>query len=352
MVYDVNITGDRQIQIASESTTSQLPKTDTEQRINETAIDKSAVEEVIDKTNVEIQKSDIIHEVVAQPIIEVKRSEEQHYVPVPQIAELYQQPIDLGNSIEQGNNVSNISQPIAAEVVADLLCVGKNELWGLSNQGRIFRLLPKFQGVLQWELFPTGNLLFRAISGTKRSLIGIGLYDGVLYSLCNSTKRFEHVFTGGPVLKSVSAMSKRNVYVVSEDGSVLSLVIRRRKKIPAWNMGGSMKKISVGARHLMHHKEIWAIGVDDYAYRWNRPKGWQQIPTQVLDISVGTDNSVFAVGMDGKLMKWDKKTFHTPLSSYRGIPENVFITNVAAYKRKKYMYCIERGTNNILKAQF
>jgi hypothetical protein len=188
---------------------------------------------------------------------------------------------------------------------------------------------------------------------TKQAMFAIGREDGLLYLLNTDNGIFEPVPIDLSVkLISTSAMSRKQVYAVGEDGIVLYLEFKRNHPGTFERLGDiPMKKVAVGSKHIIRHNEVWAIGVNNFVYRWAGTT-WMPLQYQVQDLSVGMDNSVYAVDLQGHLLQFQEGAFGLAEKCFRGdnnTPRDALLSNVTAYK-KKYLYALEQGTGNILRA--
>jgi len=232
---------------------------------------------------------------------------------------------------------------------------GKRNMYGLSFAGELYRLVGK-EGAQSWEHVPTEGLLLRDIScGRGGALFGIGQQDGFLYRLSGSKP--ELVLPNDTQrLAQISAATKRKIYALAEDGSVLYMALPRFGHNFEWErLGGKLKKISCGGG-LLRRTELWGVGVDNRPYRWYENQ-WVPFNAQLQDISVAADNSVYGVSMDGQLWKWNgHDNFAVQNQEIKGdnaqYLQNAQLTNVAAYKETKHVYAIEKGTGNVLKMLF
>jgi hypothetical protein len=232
---------------------------------------------------------------------------------------------------------------------------GKDNIWGLSKSNELYHLVKTPNG-LEWQYFPTEGMKFKDISCTKRNILfAIGADDGLLYRLAKS--KMELVVPSDTTkFVSVSAMSKRRIYAVAENGTVMSLKIRRVGKGPnRWDLiGGRMKKVASGSRHRIRRSELWGIGPDDRAYRFDGSV-WCPFNIELKDISVAKDNSVYGVRKeDGRLVKWDRGEQFLLQEKPATNNDQQFakLTRVSAYREGKHVYAIEEDTSNILRMVF
>jgi hypothetical protein len=332
-----------------------------EKRVD-TVIEKPVIEKIIEKQDVEVQKRQVIKEVIVQPIIEVERRVEYVYVPMPEGSEIWEVP----KQVEPVQEVVTVEQTVqttdvAKDTIEILSSSSKSELWGLSNTGKLFRLIPRTRKGMKWDwgwdLFPTGAMRFKDISVTKRAIFAIEKEEQSLVLLNTTTGKFEPVISTGPKLLSVSALSRKSVYAVGESGVVMHLDLKKGKGERAeWEMLGStaMKKITVGSKHHIRKNLICGIGRDNIAYKWHEDK-WTPIAGHgVRDVSVGVDNTIYAVSMDGQLLRFDDNAFAPVPKCFKdsnGQPRDAVLSDVTTYKRK-HVYCTEQGTGAILRAVF
>jgi hypothetical protein len=233
---------------------------------------------------------------------------------------------------------------------------GKRNMYSLSFAGELYRLIGK-EGAQSWEHVPTAGLLFRDIScGRGGALFGIGAKDGFLYKLGHSDKPELVMPNDTTRLSQLSVATKRKIYALAEDGSVLYTALPRFGHNASWErLGGKLKKISVGGG-LLRRTELWGIGADNRPYRWFDNQ-WIPYQAELQDISVASDNSVYGVSMDGRLLKWNgSDLFGLQDQELRGenahYLANARLTGVAAYKETKHVYAIEKGSSNVLKMLF
>jgi len=228
-------------------------------------------------------------------------------------------------------------------------------MYGLSFAGELYRLVGK-EGSQNWEHVPTDGLLLRDIScGRGGALFGIGERDGALWRL-GSSKPELVMPNDTQRLSQLSVATKRKIYALAEDGSVLYTQLPRFGHNNTWErLGGKLKKISVGGG-LLRRTELWGIGADNRPYRW-WDNTWIPYQAELQDISVAADNSVYGVSMDGRLYKWNGADLFT-LQDQELKGENAQylansrLTGVAAYKESKHVYGIEKGSSNVLKMLF
>jgi hypothetical protein len=121
--------------------------------ITKTVMEQPIVENIIEQNNIEIQKRDVIREIVVQPIIEVERKVVYKYVAMPETQ-------DPWNFVAVRKDTTQQQQ---TDRIASISSANRSEIWGLSTSGQIYHLVPK-QNELQWDLFPTGGKTFRDLS--------------------------------------------------------------------------------------------------------------------------------------------------------------------------------------------
>ncbi|KAL0490445.1 hypothetical protein AKO1_009559 [Acrasis kona] len=242
--------------------------------------------------------------------------------------------------------------PQNRDQIRTLSCAGKNYIYGLSYAGELYRLAGS-ERTLSWEFLPTEGMLFKDISVARGGhVFGIGLNNGFLYRL-NNKSGYDLVLPEDiQRLSQVAAQSKRKIYALAEDGSVLFLKLARFGHNNVWErLGGKLKKISVGGK-LLRRTEVWGIGLDNRAYRY---LDGQWIPFNVLltDLSVATDNAVYGVDQGGRLLKWNGADMfglqERELTGDRRVVQQSILSNVTAYKEGTGVYGIEKGTGNVLK---
>ncbi len=254
--------------------------------------------------------------------------------------------------IEERVNNLTLQESAVQEFNQDTLrvvtCSGKNHLWGLSHGKDLYHMRSTPNG-MEWQFFPTGGNQFKDISVSKGGvLFAIGATDGFLYKLDTSTTRMDLVAPGETTrLRQVSASSRNKVYALAEDGSVLFLSGDHWER-----MGGKLKKISAGGKHLFRKTEVWGISFDDRATRWDHKGSWVPVNEELIDISVAGDNSVYAIRKsDQQLVKWDGDKFvhQAPPNSSNGLESSWRLSNISAYKESRHVYAVEAGTGNLLK---
>jgi hypothetical protein len=241
----------------------------------------------------------------------------------------------------------------AKDDLEKICCCGKGNIWGLSKSHELYHLVSA-NGTLEWQYYPTEGKLFKDISCVKHDILfAIGANDGLLYRLSN---KIELVIPSDTTrLISISAMTKRKIYAISETNQIMVLRLKHLVKKPQWElMGGKLNKIAAGGRHVIRRSELWGIGLDNRAYRWDGTI-WVPFNIEVLDISVAVDNAVYGVRkQDGRLVKWDGWEQFL-LQEMPNTNENAHyakLTSVAAYREGKHVYAVEAGTSNVLRMMF
>jgi len=241
--------------------------------------------------------------------------------------------------------------PQNRDQIRTLTCAGKNYIYGLSYAGELYRLAGAERS-LSWEYLPTEGMLFKDISVARGGTVfGIGLNNGLLYRL-NKTAYDLVLPEDNMRLSQIAAQSKRKLYALAEDGSVLFLKLARFGHNNTWErLGGKLKKISVGGK-LLRRTEVWGIGLDNRAYRYFDGQ-WSPYNVVLSDISVATDNAVYGVDQNGRLLKWNGADLfglqERELTGDRRQVQQSLLSNVTAYKEGTGVYGIEKGTGNVLK---
>ncbi|KAL0489383.1 hypothetical protein AKO1_010688 [Acrasis kona] len=327
-----------------------------------TTVQAEAVTQAVTQRRiVETQNRQVIREIIVEPIYEIERRIEYVYVPMPPGTEIYRElpaqtrgtitfkeaPYIAATSSTLGN-VTSLPQVFVKQICAS----GKRDLWGLTNDGMVYRLNDN----AMFEAFrtPKNHIPFSDISVIKRAIFGIGRQDGLLYLLNTNNETYETVVDDTTPLQSISALSPKRVYAVARDGRVLHLEIGSRHSI--WEPLGTipMKKVAVGSKHLIRHNEVWGIGLDDSVYRYDR-NVWTQLPFKVADLSVGVDNSVFGVTHDGRLHRFDNGNFSfldRPFRDQNNNGMDVHLGSVSVYKQNKVVYGIDKNSGNLLRTHF
>lgn len=235
-------------------------------------------------------------------------------------------------------------------------CAGKNDIWGLSKKGDLFKLVEDGEK-LEWQYVPIGNVKLSDISVARHGIVfGIGKTNGALYRL-TKIGRMELVLPDDNThLQQVDAQTKKRIYALTEHGHVLYMKLGLLTENQSWTRLGptttKLKKIAVGGKHLFRQTELWGIGIDDFAYRWKYDTQWDRFDASLIDISVSKDNAVYGVRKeDGRVMKWDGKKDFLLLEHPLTDPNMVFdhLTNIKAYKEGKCVYAVEKQTGTVLK---
>ncbi|KAL0485930.1 developmentally-regulated protein [Acrasis kona] len=234
----------------------------------------------------------------------------------------------------------------------------KESIFGLTRGGQIFKLIDRSRNRLEWNFFDTAGQRFIDICSVKTTLFAIGT-DRLLYCW-NKLNKSQKLFIPNDTqrLRQVSAMSKRKVYGLAEDGTVLFAKrgIGPMKSKATWIPVGNqkMKKISTGSKHLLRKVELWAVGLDDRAHRFDHFNDlWIMYDIIVNDLSVTRDNAVYAVRKkDGRLMKWNGGD-HFVLQDLgkNETTEEYHLLNVSAYKERKEVYSVDQN-GNLLKMSY
>ncbi|KAL0483342.1 hypothetical protein AKO1_014669 [Acrasis kona] len=256
---------------------------------------------------------------------------------------------DLEKRVEELCLQQTDLQEFNQDTLRAVSCAGKQHLWGLSHGKDLYHMHSTPNG-MEWQFFPTAGLQFKDISVSKGgTLFAIGATDSFVYKLDPTTTRMDLVVPGDTTrLRQVSASTRNKVYGLAEDGTVLYLSADRWER-----MGGKLKKISSGGKHLFRKTEVWGIGFDDRAMRWDQKGMWEPINEELIDISVAADNAIYGIRkQDQQLVKWDGEKFvkQAPPTTTGAEPQSKWrLTNVSAYKESKHVYAVEAGTGNVLK---
>jgi len=256
---------------------------------------------------------------------------------------------ELEKKVEELCLQQNELQEFNQDTLRAVSCAGKQHLWGLSHGKDLYHMHSTPNG-MEWQFFPTGGMQFKDISVSKGgTLFAIGSVDSFVYKLDPTTTRMDLVVPGDTTrLRQVSASTRNKVYGLAEDGTVLYLSSDKWER-----MGGKLKKISAGGKHLFRKTEIWGIGFDDRAMRWDQRGIWEPVGEELIDISVAADNAIYGIRKeDQQLVKWDGMKFvrQAPPTTNGAEPQSKWrLTNVSAYKESKHVYAVEAGTGNVLK---
>lgn len=228
----------------------------------------------------------------------------------------------------------------------------RNFIFGLTKGGQIYRLIDKGGNRLEWSHFDTRGMKFIDICCYKRTLFAINAIDCLLYYWeTNSNKMQLFLENDAQRLRQATTMNKRKIYALSEDGSVLFIRKHRSKllhKSPSWTLIGTekMKKISSGSKHIFRRMELWGIGLDDRAYRYDHfNSAWIMYDIIIQDISVTRDDAVYAVSKkDGRLMKWNGADSFV-LQDLGSSTHKHHLLNVSAYKESREVYSVDKNGN-------
>jgi hypothetical protein len=235
---------------------------------------------------------------------------------------------------------------------------GDNFIFGLTNGGQIFRLYDKGNNKLEWGLFDTGSYRFTDICCARRTLFALGS-DHLLYHWDSRAKNMTMFLPNDTQrLHQITAMNNRTVYGLTEDGTVMCIKKNRanslRRKTSSWTQIGiqKMKNLSVGSKHLLRKVELWGIGHDDLAYRYDHMNGtWILYDIHLKDISVTRDNAVYGVRKrDGRLVKWNGSEQFV-LQDLGAPNDNYVLQNVSAYKERREVYSVD-SHGNLLKMSY
>jgi hypothetical protein len=280
---------------------------------------------------------------------------------------------------------SPISPSDCIEHIIQLSVASKDDIWGLSNAGILYRFDQTTEGN-DWVYFKVSNdLRFSAFTITPKYHL-FAISDGRLYRLkdphqasaleaaIRKTVR-EHngtdiAIVGAefvPVIQNddqiviqVSASTHKLVYALSANDHAICLEKQRFSKSYKWENFGPdvpLRKISVGGTHIFRNTEIWAIRKsDNAALRYNKTtKSWDEFNYALQDISVSLDNAVYGISLeDGYLVKWDGNFSFVRQDKelIDNKDKNTYwkrLKNVYALKEGKHVYSVDTENGHLLK---
>ncbi|KAL0481468.1 hypothetical protein AKO1_011244 [Acrasis kona] len=247
---------------------------------------------------------------------------------------------------------SPIPQPIDDPVFT--ISIGSNnQIWGLTQLGRLFQLLHQETNTGLWKPFES-TISFESISVTKKGvLFGVDKDCGRIYKM-GSHRTMEPLSQDINCysFKSISNRSSRKIFAITSDylPVYVHIHVLRRGKCQ-WRRLGSekIKKISVGGRGAIGKSELWGLDMNDEAVKWSEQSNtWIKADEKLLDLSVSSDNVVYGIRKyDGMLVKYDllKRMFIHEINSEQNRP----LTNVAAYKQGRCVFSVDQITGNLVK---
>jgi hypothetical protein len=218
-------------------------------------------------------------------------------------------------------------------------------VWGLSYGGELFRMNRQPNLGIMWEKFAfwegaPSTFRFLDFSIVKNGYIWlIGLEDRQLYFMDPSIrhesmiKSLSQNIAMFPRVKSVSAYDANHCYLLAEDGSIFFYDNAKLLRI-----NGQLKALSAGDPHRRifskTHFELWGIGMENTAKRYNGIDAWLDTGMVVRDICVGRDNSVYAIDANGQLIRWFGNRFEQCRTKFSDFSSNqpIQFTSVSAFK--------------------
>jgi hypothetical protein len=314
-------------------------------------IEQKVIERHIQPNITEVRESKVIEE-VQQPIVR-KILEKPVIVEIPFINQDLKYTLDSGvyTAVKMGSSIEKQPQ---LEAVS---CAGKENLWGVSREGNLYHLA-RVDDSWEWLHYPVVGIKFVDLSVVKGGLLFAISLDGLLYRVSYSSKKNDLIPCKEMTRKliSVSAPTTKKIYVIDATHSVFYLSTPLFGDKYEWNkIGEGMRKISVGGKHLLRETEVWSIGMDNRLYRYHNDKWYSFEGIQPIDVSVSVDNAVYCIDVDGRLYKWDgQTTFHKMTGSSKElsmedklgeeIVTDVTLSHVCAYKERKQVYVLEKGS--------
>ncbi|KAL0482181.1 glutathione reductase, mitochondrial [Acrasis kona] len=277
------------------------------------------------------------------------------------------------------------------ERIFRLTVASKDDIWGLSNYGVLYRFDEDSTSSLEehkWVHFKTkDNQLFRDITiAPNYCIFAIDKNSNTLYRIEDEDlssahnayvkklimQNYKGSYDPGSsfrliiphdktTVKQISCISHKALYAISTENKALHLEKHRFSKKYEWSTFGpdiELSKISVGRAHYFRGTELWAIRRSDrLPLRWDTlVHDWEVIGEEpIVDISITQDNSVYAIRKhNGELIKWDghlkfESQSKSSLMNEQGGVIRHQLTNLCALKEGKHVYSVDRDTGDLLK---
>jgi hypothetical protein len=216
--------------------------------------------------------------------------------------------------------------------------VGNSDfIWGLNALGGLLRLMGT--AWVPYNIKSEAQFYDIEALGDAKILFAVAT-DGKLYKIDTNTNQMIHIPTPSNMLQ-VRATCKSILLGLDSKGI---LHIRDTDTSDEWKSFGPpmhFKCISCGKkRRFRKPAEIWAVGIDDKPYRWDRnTKTWVSVPDRLLKVSVAQDNTVYGIRKyDNRLVKFDSQHYWVPQDSLVSKP----IVDISAYGQGKNIMVVDR----------
>jgi hypothetical protein len=191
-------------------------------------------------------------------------------------------------------------------------------------------------------------MFIRDISVTSRGLLFALSEKGHVYRMNKQNQLELFEVEQSKNLKSISARSRTSVYGITYDNVAVCTHMSYFRKCK-WRPLGQVKKlnkISVGSNELKKNPEIWGLTTDHHACCFYNGEMWIYDKAKLVDIAVSSDNQVFGLNENGRLVKWDGEEDFVEqevLITKDGYPA---LNSIAVYQD---VYAVEKCTGNLLK---
>ncbi|KAL0480483.1 2,3-bisphosphoglycerate-independent phosphoglycerate mutase [Acrasis kona] len=217
------------------------------------------------------------------------------------------------------------------------------DTWGLSDAGSLYSLGRDNQ----WnrvDYAPLNGKKISDFSAVKNGILWFIDDQGILhkYNPKSNSDVITPVFTSQAEhgrFSKVNAYGEEGAYILTEGGNVVNVNGSEVTTIPAQGIRhlavGNPKK-SLFSRNNF---EMWGIDQNGYAQRYEN-NAWANKNERVRDITVGRDNSVFAVDDAGRLRKWDNKSGRFLTGSRRDNQQFSEFQSLSAYNGNKNIHGI------------
>ncbi len=168
-----------------------------------------------------------------------------------------------------------------------------SEVWGVNYQDEIY----KWNGS-GWTIMP-GHLKHVSV-GDDGEVWGVNSEDEI-YTWTGSGW---HYHTIGH-LKQISVGDDHNIWGVNSLDMIYKWGIYVYPYHPWMYISGELKHVSVGYQGY----EVWGVNSNDWIYRWDALWGWERMPGQLKQISVGSGSAIWGVNSEDEIYKWNNSSY-------------------------------------------